>query len=69
MNIEEKVDNHYGRNYYYVGEFNNGTDDRDGIGITVFDIGYIYEGYWKDNKANGQGRNYFWNNKVLINMN
>ena len=42
MNIEEKVDNHYGRNYYYVGEFNNGTDDRDGIGITVFDIGYTH---------------------------
>ena len=37
-----------------------GTDDtRHGIGITVWGIGRIDEGYWKDGKLHGRGRTIF----------
>jgi len=38
----------------YVGEFDRGM--RNGRGKQVWDDYSLYEGYWKDNKANGRGR-------------
>ena len=38
----------------YVGQFFNGM--RNGRGKQVWEDFSLYEGYWKDNKANGRGR-------------
>ena len=58
--------NKYKERYVYTGELKKGTNDRDGIGICIFDTGStivyllifncIYEGHWTNDKQNGQGR-------------
>jgi len=40
----------------YQGEWIAGTEIRDGRGFQIWPDGSLYEGYWKDNKANGKGR-------------
>lgn len=40
----------------YEGEWIKDTDIRDGRGIQIWLDGSRYEGYWKNNKANGLGR-------------
>ena len=40
----------------YQGEWILGTNIREGKGIQVWPDGSLYEGWWKDNKANGKGR-------------
>jgi hypothetical protein len=40
----------------YQGEWIAGTNIRDGRGFQIWPDGSLYEGYWKDNKANGKGR-------------
>jgi len=43
-------------NSHYVGEWQEGTDIREGRGMNVWSDGSIYEGYWRDNKATYFGR-------------
>lgn len=40
----------------YSGEWNVSEETKDGRGIQVWPDGSKYEGYWKNNQANGQGR-------------
>ena len=40
----------------YEGEWNKATGEREGKGIQVWADGSMYEGYWKNSKANGKGR-------------
>lgn len=40
----------------YVGEWMSGTNIRAGKGMLIWPDGSVYEGWWKDNKANGRGR-------------
>ena len=40
----------------YEGEWNESTNKRDGKGSQVWADGSLYEGYWKNDKANGKGR-------------
>ena len=40
----------------YKGEWLVGTNIRQGRGMQVWPDGSMYEGYWRDNKANGKGR-------------
>jgi len=40
----------------YEGEWLVGTDIRQGKGMQVWPDGSMYEGYWKDSKANNKGR-------------
>ena len=39
----------------YIGEFNE-KKQREGKGIQIWNDGSKYEGYWKNDKANGRGR-------------
>ncbi len=39
----------------YEGEWNISTGERDGRGVQVWADGSRYEGYWKNDKANGRG--------------
>ena len=39
----------------YYGEWNQYSSHKHGRGINVWNFGSIYEGYWKNNKANGFG--------------
>ena len=41
---------------FYIGEWRVGTDVREGRGMTVWEDGSLYEGYWKNNKGNFFGR-------------
>ena len=45
-------------NAQYQGEWNVGVNPhtRHGKGYQIWSDGSIYEGYWKDDKANGRGR-------------
>lgn len=43
-------------NAQYEGEWNKATGERQGKGYQVWSDGSIYEGYWKEDKANGKGR-------------
>ena len=48
--------------WIYIGEVKEGADHiLHGIGIQVWRGGSIYEGYWKDGKLHGRGRNIDWN--------
>jgi hypothetical protein len=40
----------------YQGEWEKNTELRSGLGIQVWQDGSKYEGYWRDDKANGKGR-------------
>lgn len=40
----------------YEGEWNTTTNEREGKGIQVWADGSMYEGTWKNSKANGKGR-------------
>lgn len=40
----------------YEGEWNDETTTRDGKGTQIWADGSLYEGYWKNDKANGKGR-------------
>jgi hypothetical protein len=40
----------------YEGQWNEETNERDGMGVLVWPDGSVYEGYWKHDKANGRGR-------------
>jgi hypothetical protein len=40
----------------YEGEWNESTNKRDGRGYQIWADGSLYEGYWKNDKANGKGR-------------
>ena len=40
----------------YEGEWNMKTGFRHGRGYQIWSDGSIYEGYWKNDKANGRGR-------------
>lgn len=40
----------------YQGEWIVGTETRDGRGFQIWPDGSLYEGFWKNNKANGRGR-------------
>lgn len=40
----------------YEGEWNEATNMRDGRGVQTWVDGSLYEGFWKNDKANGQGR-------------
>ena len=40
----------------YQGEWIEGTNIRQGYGIQIWSDGSKYEGWWRDNKANGRGR-------------
>lgn len=40
----------------YEGEFLKGTNIREGKGKQIWADGSVYEGYWKNSKANGRGR-------------
>lgn len=40
----------------YEGQWNEKTQERDGMGVLIWPDGSIYEGFWKQNKANGKGR-------------
>lgn len=40
----------------YEGEWDMKTDMRHGRGVQIWSDGSIYEGYWKQDKANGRGR-------------
>lgn len=40
----------------YQGEWIVGSDVRDGRGFQIWPDGSLYEGYWRNNKANGRGR-------------
>ena len=42
--------------YVYVGQFKPATNTLHGIGIRVDKYGQIDEGYWKDDKQDGNGR-------------
>ena len=55
-NIKEWIGKKNGVKLCYVGQMKEGTSKRDGIGITVYLDGVISEGYWKNDKLNGQGR-------------
>ena len=39
--------------YFYIGQMQEGTNMRDGVGIAVHDSGDIEEGYWKKDSLNG----------------
>jgi len=43
-------------NAQYEGQWNKNTGERHGRGYQVWSDGSVYEGYWKDDKANGKGR-------------
>ena len=56
-----------GVKYFYIGQFKEGTEEREGIGITVgnngttftlilFKIYCIHEGYYRNDLWNGLGR-------------
>lgn len=40
----------------YEGEWNKSSGEREGYGKQVWADGSMYEGYWKNSKANGKGR-------------
>lgn len=40
----------------YTGEWNSGSNQRDGRGTQYWADGSKYEGFWKNDKANGRGR-------------
>ncbi len=40
----------------YEGEWNEATKQRDGKGTQIWADGSLYEGFWKNDKANGRGR-------------
>ena len=40
----------------YEGEWNEPKNERHGYGIQVWSDGSMYQGYWKEDKANGWGR-------------
>ena len=40
----------------YLGQWNKRTNTKEGIGILFDSSGGIYEGYWRNNMANGEGR-------------
>ena len=40
----------------YQGQWNVIEETKDGRGVQVWPDGSKYEGYWRDNQANGQGR-------------
>lgn len=40
----------------YQGEWLIGTEIRDGRGFQIWPDGSLYEGFWRNNKANGRGR-------------
>jgi hypothetical protein len=40
----------------YEGEWNTDSNERDGRGVQIWADGSIYEGYWKNDRANGRGR-------------
>lgn len=40
----------------YKGQWNISEDCKDGQGVQVWPDGSKYEGYWKHNQANGEGR-------------
>ena len=41
---------------HYKGQWNKSTNQRHGRGNQVWTDGSIYDGYWKNDKANGRGR-------------
>lgn len=43
-------------NAKYDGEWNEEKNERHGYGIQVWSDGSMYQGYWKEDKANGWGR-------------
>ena len=55
-NIKEWIGKKYGFNVCYVGQMKEDSNEREGIGITVYLDGVISEGNWKNDKLNGQGR-------------
>lgn len=40
----------------YKGQWNSVLNQREGRGVQIWPDGSIYEGYWKNDKANGRGR-------------
>jgi len=50
----------------YEGEWNIASKKREGMGILIWQDGSVYEGYWKDDKANGRGRLIHANKDVYI---
>jgi hypothetical protein len=46
----------YENGIIYKGKWNISEDCKDGQGVQVWPDGSKYEGYWKYNQANGQGR-------------
>lgn len=40
----------------YTGQWMAGTNIRAGQGVLIWPDGSVYEGWWKDNKANSKGR-------------
>ena len=40
----------------YEGEWDANRDVRDGKGKQIWADGSLYEGYWRNDKANGRGR-------------
>lgn len=41
---------------FYRGQWNKYTNQREGKGTQIWPDGSIYEGTWKNDKANGRGR-------------
>ena len=45
----------HGKNKY-LGQWDKRKNTKEGIGILIDSSGGIYEGYWRNNMANGEGR-------------
>ena len=55
-----------GNKYIYFGQLEEGTNKWDGVGTIVYSDGRIYEGCWKNDKANGFGRYIYKNGQYYI---
>jgi len=53
---ESRPETEVGNHAMYEGDWLTGTEIREGKGKKILRDGSMYEGYWKDNKANGSGR-------------
>ena len=55
-----------GNKYIYFGQLEERTNKRDGVGISVYSDGRIYEGCWKNDNLNGFGRYIYKNGDFYI---